>query len=274
MRLRPLVAVIGALSLVSCDRDEVDPDYKAPMINGFLYKVENYDSTVDYNKDFEVFDGDGLRMVPIVTLNGNPVKPYYYNFTAYRYGDADVINVDTTYQLEVTHYWGKAGANVFMPGDFRVTAPSDSYILGRESTLVVVWNSSPGAEWYWADLYCDYEFLDTIGEWDDYSFNLDTVVFDTFIAVPPSRVFPGNVVQLIEGDGSALVWAGDGPAVEPGDTANVVGVGFGFFTAVNEPMERYFYVGAPPLERRSPGSKQSRDKFVGRLRQRWGGATR
>ena len=41
--------------------------------------------------------------------------------------------------------------------------------------------------------------------WDDYTYNLDTVVHDTFVVVTSQMVFPWNVMDVIEGDASALV---------------------------------------------------------------------
>ncbi|MEO0078225.1 MAG: hypothetical protein ABIK86_04405, partial [candidate division WOR-3 bacterium] len=111
-----------------------------------------------------------------------------------------------------------------------------------------------------------YDFYDTLGEWDDYTFQLDTLVFDTVLTVSPTRIFPDFVDSVIEGDGSVMVWAGNGPSIEPGDFGNVRGAGFGFFHAINEPSEVYFYVVAPPLCRRTPSQAATRARFQNRLR--------
>jgi hypothetical protein len=270
---RILVFLLPILLLpIACDhshgRQSWNPTYKEPMINGYLYKVEYYDFTVEYDRDFEVTDNDGLRMVPVVLLNGSPMEVYSYGYTQYRYGDVLPVPVHERYDLEVRHFWGSAFSRVVMPADFRVTNPPRDYILGRESTLVSTWLPSACAQWYWVSLYADYEYYDSLGSWDNYTFTLDTLVYDTFIRVSPERVFPPFVHELIEGDGTAMIWSGNGPAIEPGDLNNVRGIGFGFFNAINEPRERYFFVGAPPAGRRAPGMREVRDRFIERLRRR------
>ncbi len=268
MRLSCGVALLLLVSGCDTTRERLDPGYSEPMINGWLYRVEYYDGSVDYDTDVEVWDNDGLRMVPVVELNGGTLNPYYYHFTQYRYGHSAPFPVHEPYELNVTHYWGEAFSRVVMPGNFCLTSPDTNYVMDMESTLVLTWEPSPGAQWYWLDLYCDYDFLDTFGFWDDYSYNLDTIIGDTFIVVPPGWVFPGYVGDVLEGDGAVLVWAGYGPRIEPGDVGNVRGAGFGFFNAVNEPRERYFWVGSPWKDIHYPRLPQSRDKLLAYLRGR------
>ncbi len=270
MRWLCRLALVGILAAGGCTERgrQFDPQYREPRCDGFLYKMEYYDGSLEYSTYFEVFDYVGLRMIPVVRLNDDRVPVYYYSPALYRYGDWQPFPVDEVYEMEVEHYWGTAFSRVVMPGDFQIAGPDTNYVMGLDSTLVVTWHSSPSAQWYWVDLYCDYEFYDTLFSWDDYSFNLDTVVTDTFLEVPPGRVFPGYVLDLIEGDGSALVWAGNGPSVEPGDVSNVRGAGFGFYNAVNEPMERYFWVGGPWDGGHSSRTRRSRDRLEEKLRRR------
>jgi len=265
---KPAVLFLSVLLLQpACYRTE--SQYKEPMINGFLYRVEYYDRTVEYIRQFEVFDNDGLRMVPVLTLNGVPIRVLSRSPTRYLYGDEETFPVDTTYRLEVRHFWGEAWAEIPMPGNFRMSLPPDEYILPQDSGLVIRWTGSSRAEWYWVDLYIDYEFIDQEGNWDDVSIELDTVLLDTFLLVDPDRIFPAQVDEVLEGDGAALVWAGGGPAEEPGDSGNVQGAGYGFFGSANEPREKYFYVGAPPARRRSPGADSSLEKLINRMRARF-----
>jgi len=238
------------------------------MVWGYLFKVENYDRSIEYDKDFMVFDNDGLRMVPVVLLNGKQVEPYFYGPTAYQYGDTFDIPVYRRYELEVRHYWGTGFCHLVMPADFRLTVPSDTYILKLESTLVSTWRSARGAQWYWVSIFADYDYEDSTGSWENYEFNLDTLVHDTSIALPPNRTFPAFVHKLLEGDALITVWAGYGPPIEPGDYGNVRGTAVGFVNAINQPRERYFYVGAPPLTRRAPEGKTVVARFKRRLRAR------
>jgi len=275
--MRRLVpAVVAALSIIltsaACDTSRgpraENPNYREPMVIGYIWNTEIEDGSIEYDKNVDVYDNDGMRMIPVVTLNEKPVEIYGYGPTVYSYGDNYYNPVNQKYELKVTHYWGDAFSRVVLPGDFRITTPPDTYKLKLESTLVVTWQSSASAQWYWVSLYAAYDFYDTLLQWDDYEFYLDTLVYDTVIAVPPSRVFPGFVESLIEGDGSAMIWAGNGSTTEPGDVGNVRGAGFGYFWAINEPMYVDFYVNAPPVARRVPGVDERRAKLLALLRQR------
>ncbi len=268
-----LVLIAGACLLLGACKlregnPELNPNYREPMINGWVYKTEYWDGSIDYDKNVEVVDNVGLRMVPVVTLNGQPLEIYYYGTTTFRYGDEYYNPVRQKYELNVRHYWGEAFSRVVLPGDFRITGPRSRSILHRESTLVATWQSSFAAQWYWVGIYCDYDFYDSLGDWDDYTFQLDTLVFDTVLTVSPTRIFPGFVDSVIEGDGSVMVWAGNGPSIEPGDVGNVRGAGFGFFHAINEPSEQYFYVVAPPLSRRTVSQPTARARFQALLQAR------
>jgi hypothetical protein len=257
---------------LACDdgggRTGLNPNYKEPMVYGYLFKVEDFGRSILYDKDFEVFDDDGLRMVPIVLLNGRQVEVYSYNPTIYEYGDTYEIPVYRKYELEVKHYWGSGFCHLVMPADFHLTVPPDTYILKKESTLVSTWRASRGSQWYWVSVYVGYDYNDTTGTWDSYEFTLDTLVHDTSIAIPPNQVFPPFVGEVLEGDALITIWAGYGPAVEPGDLGNIRGTAVGFVYAINEPREKYFYVGAPPAARRAPDGRTVLEQFKARLRSR------
>ncbi|MGQ9708254.1 MAG: hypothetical protein ACUVUR_05205 [bacterium] len=240
------------------------------MINGYLYRGEYYDYTIEYERFVKVVDSRGLRMVPVVSLNNETLDVFYYSWTEYRYGDTEEFNVNLAYQLLVEHYWGKAYARVTMPGNFSLINPPERYILDLDSTLFISWYHSPGAEWYQVELVIDYEYRDSTGDEDDFTFTLDTILTDTFLTVASGRIFPGFVMDVIEGDGSAMVLSGCGPAIEPGDKGNVTGSGFGFFNALNEPREKYFYVGAPIVVRRCPEIPKAKERLLERLRRRAG----
>ena len=117
-------------------------------------------------------------------------------------------------------------------------------------------------------IYVNYDYYDTTGVWDNRVFRLDTLMHDTSIAVPPERMFPPVVGQVICGDASVTVWSGYGPPDEPGDLGNVRGNAVGFVNAINEPPTTYFYVGAPPASRRAPDGRSQLERFKARLRSR------
>lgn len=258
-----IVGFLATVIFLNCRHQ--DPNYSEPMINGYLYRGEYYDYSVKYERYVEVFDPKGLRMVPVVRLNDEELEAFYYTWTRYGYGDTVPFVVNQPYELEVTHYFGRAGARVIMPGNFTVVTPPERYILDLDSTLYISWTSSAGAEWYWVEIDIEYDYRDTLGAEDDRSFRLDTLVKDTWLVVGPERIFPGFIEDVYEGDASVMVWSGNGPAIEPGDKGNITGVGFGFFNALNEPREKYFYVGAPIMTRRCPDVRVMRNRLFQRL---------
>ena len=261
-----LLVLSCVVLLLACDDNgqrDLNPNYKEPIVWGYLQKVEG-----SYQKEFQVIDYDGLRMVPIVLLNDKRVEALSFSATEYDYGDSDVIPTYQKYELEVLHYWGTGFCHLVMPGDFNLTSPPDLYILGKESTLVSAWRASRGAQWFWVSVSVNYDYYDTTGTWDNNTFTLDTLVYDTSISVAPSRVFPPFVGEVIDGDGSVTVFSGYGPADEPGDIGNVRGNAVGFVNSINEPPAKYFYVGAPPLTRRAPDGHTVLERLMTRLRAR------
>ena len=266
-----LAALLCVVLSAACDdpggKNDFNPNYKEPIVWGFLSKDFLY-GELTYYREIDVIDYDGLRMAPIVLLNGSQVGLLGYSPFEYDYGDTYAIPAYQKYKLEVQHYWGVGFCHLVMPADFRLTMPPHQYILGQESTLVTAWRASRGAQWYWLSVFVWYDYSDTTGSWDYHEFSLDTLVYDTSIAVLPERIFPPFVGQVIAGDASVTVEAGYGPANEPGDIGNVRGNAVGFVNAVNVPPEKYFYVVAPPLARRAPDGRSELERFKARLRSR------
>lgn len=271
-----LVTLLAAVFLLSCEdgggTNGYNPNYREPMVWGLLSKVWDDEQAVSYQKDFGVFDFDGLRMVPIVLLNDSQVEPYYYSPTEYDYGDTNVIPTNQKYELQVRHYWGTGFCHLVMPGDFALTLPPrlplDTFVLGQGESLASAWRASLGAQWYWLSVYVNYDYYDTLGAWDNLEFRLDTLMRDTWIVVPPEQMFPPFVSQLIEGDGSVTIWSGSGPPVEPGDLGNVRGTAVGFVNAINEPPSKYFAVGTARASRRAPDGRAELERFRAILRSR------
>ncbi|MFO7651754.1 MAG: hypothetical protein R6X13_10505 [bacterium] len=266
---RALPCILLFVAACSSGDPAANPNYSEPLVFAYIYRVEYSDRTVEYDRDVQVYDGKGLRSVPVVELNGERLQPYSYRPTEYRYGDQAPCVVERLYSLTVNHYWGEAFARAVMPGNFAIVAPRARYVHARDSVLHVAWSPSTAAQWYWVEVYADYDYNDSSGSWDSYSFSYDTLLTSTSLDLPPEWVFPGFVAELLEGDGSIVIWAGAGPAIEPGDIGNVKGAGFGFFNGINEPAERYFYVGAPPCVRRvPPPGPARRSRGLARLRSR------
>jgi hypothetical protein len=264
-RIGLLCLACALIALVACHSR--DSRYKEPVVVGFLAK----DATLDqltYEKEVDVVDYDGLRMVPEVLLNGSEIGLLSFSAFECDYGDTNSIPVNQDYDIEVRHYWGNGTCHLVMPGDFGLGLPIDRYILGQDSTLVSNWRRSSGAQWYWVSVFANYDYYDTLGGWDNYTFTLDTLVTDTVLALPPERLFPQFVGEVIDGDGSVTVQAGFGPANEPGDVGNVRGSALGFVSAVNTPADRYFYVGSPTSVRRAPDGRGQQARLKAVLRGR------
>ncbi len=261
-----LVMVINLLNGPGCERR--DAGYSEPMINGWLYRGEYYDNAVEYERYVEVFDPEGLRMVPVVSLNKELLPVSYYSWTKYAYKDSSKFGVNQPYELEVEHYWGKATARVTMPGNFSLRHPGEGYILDLDSTLYVSWSRSAGSQWYFVEIDIEYTYRGVNGEEGEEIIQLDTMLTDTMLVISRERIFPTQVADVYDGDGSVMVWSGNGPAIEPGDKGNVRGSGFGFFNAINEPRERYFYVGAPVFSRRCSDAQSMRIRMKARLLRR------
>lgn len=271
MKTGPLVLLFAVLVL-SCDdggqKTGVNPNYKEPMVWGLLSKYQYPDLSVEYEKNLEVFDFDGLRMVPVVLLNGEQVEALSYAPVSYEYGDTNAIPTYQKYEIEVRHYWGTGFCHLVMPGDFALIAPSDTHTLVQGASLEAAWRVSRGAQWYWFSVYANYDYYDTLGVWDNLEFRLDTLVHDTLMVVPAEQIFPKFVSQVLEGDASVGVWSGYGPPIEPGDFGNVRGTAIGFLNALNAPPAKYFYVGAPPVHRRAPDGRSDLARLKALLRSR------
>jgi hypothetical protein len=252
---------------LSCPR----PIRKEPIVDGFLFKEVQYGGT-SYDRWVEVFDYDGIPQIPIVRLNDRQLDLVSWNPIHAMYEQTDAFKTDTPYALEVEHYWGKAHSRINMPADFRMTWPDTTYTYGRDSLLVARWQRSPGATWYWLNLYLSYDYLDTVGDYDYYEFDKDTVVYDTFCVYERNRFFPWYVRSIVEGEAEFVNWAMDGPQEAPGAVGNVEGSGYGYFMAANQPREAYFIVVSPPAEPmdRSLPARRARERFLSRLRSRSG----
>lgn len=239
------VAWIIFVIIVACSNRH--PDY--PFIDGYLTKAIDYSGDTIWDRYVEVFNDDGLPMIPIVKLNGEAVELYDISIAIRlcTYWDSLHFATNKEYQLTVDHYYGQAQAKVWMPGDFSMIDPKPDYILQRDSALVVTWHKSANASWYWFSIYLEYDFEDSLGGWDSDEFKHDTIVYDTIVRYAPNRFFSENVKRIVEGEAQAGAWACDGPnRWQQGTKGNIRGQGFGFFSATYQPKELDFFVGAPP----------------------------
>jgi hypothetical protein len=241
--IKLIFSTIIIILIASCANKQ---DY--PLIYGKLYKYIDYSNDTVWQRYFEVFDIDGLPMIPLVKLNSAEVEMYQFDYIQCIYYD-DTVHFATNqeYELTVDHYYGQANCKIWMPGDFSMISPGPTYILKSDSVLFITWHKSERASWYWLSVDGDYDYEDSFGEWDNYEFYHDTVVYDTFVRYARNRFIPDYVKNIIEGEAEAGVWALDGPNCwKPGTKGNIRGQGFGYFYSIYEPRLLDFYVGAPP----------------------------
>lgn len=261
MRMFYLIILALCILVTQCIRDK-----SKPAISGFLFKTVYYDGDSAYDRNIQVYNYKGFSAIPLVKLNNEILGIYDWGINWYQFSDENIVLSNKDYELEVSHSDGTAKAKVSMPGNIRFTQPDTSYILKRESTLVIAWQKSSKATWYWLDYYISYEYLDTAGEEDSYDISKDTVITDTFCRLEPNRFFPSYVMNILEGEGEANVWAMDGPIIYPGSNGNVTGQGIGFFHAANQGLDAYFYVGARPSMRKLYKKEASREKLKHKLK--------
>ncbi|MEO0102324.1 MAG: hypothetical protein ABIK81_01315 [candidate division WOR-3 bacterium] len=213
----------------------------------------------DYYKEVYIYSKNGFPKVPIVEINDTTLPIYDCHYNWYRFIEFRRLNIDCQYKLKVTHPNGKSFGEVYLPGPYEILTPESTYILNRDSTLKIFWQKAKGAKWYWLDLTIEYDYEDTLGEWDYYEFWMDTILFDTFCLYEANRFIPSQIDTIFEGEGVINIWAMDGPPILPGSSGNIKGEGYGFFHSAYQPGERYFFVGAPPEERKIKG--KSREKY-------------
>lgn len=259
MNLKFFIIIFIALLIVSCSkRDD-------PLIDAYLTKYVPYVGDTIWDRYVEVFDVNGLPMIPSVKLNDEEVVMEDYDLIQCIYYDTVHFATGQEYKLTVDHYYGQARAKINMPGEFTMLSPDPTYILGRDSVLTITWHKSDKASWYWFSLYLEYDYEDTADDWDVYEFYQDTILYDTIIQYPRRYFFPDYVVRILEGEAEAGTWALDGPnRYEPGTKGNIGGQGLGYFSANYQPRELDFYVGAPP---KTPKLRNS-SKIWDRLREK------
>ncbi len=252
--MRGLRSIIFLLTLLSCQKEKV---YICAFI---LRSVGTPWLYPDYYKEVYVHNKNGFTTIPTSLINDTSLNIYDYHYNWYLFLDFNKLNIDRNYKLEVKYHDGRAEGETYLPGDYEITSPESTYILNRDSILKIHWRKANGAKWYWLDLTIEYDYEDTLGEWDYYEFWKDTILFDTFCIYEKNRFIPGYVETIYEGEGTINIWAMDGPTILPGSKGNISGAGFGFFNTAYQPGERYFYIGAPPKVRRL--LSRSREKLA------------
>jgi|UniRef100_A0A7C3Z2P4 hypothetical protein len=204
----------------------------------------------DYYKEAYLYKSEGFSQIPVVKINDTVLPIYDYSSNWYQFIEFRKLEIDREYRLNVSSPEGNVFGKVYMPGPYEILFPESTYILNKDSSLKVIWRTANKAQWYWLDLTIEYDYEDTLGEWDTYELWMDTILFDTFCFYEKDRFIPSYVATIFEGEGIINIWAMDGPPILPGSQGNITGSGYGFFHAAFQPGERGFFVGSPPKERK------------------------
>jgi hypothetical protein len=231
-----------------------------PLVDGYLSKTW-VGGSLYWDRYVEVYDYErSLPEIPTVLLNGQELDFLDYGGFYATYESNSGFPIDTTYNLDVSHYWGDARARVYMPGDFTVTGPDSTYGLGLDSLLTITWQKARGATSYLIDLSLGYYYTDSQKSLRDTGFDIDTVVSDTFCQYARNHFFPAVVQTVDSGTAVVDVTACDGPQSVPGAKGNIQGAGYGFFFTNNEAPEVGFNVGQPILKRLNQAAPAGRDR--------------
>ncbi|MEO0114422.1 MAG: hypothetical protein ABIK93_02985 [candidate division WOR-3 bacterium] len=255
--------IILILLLVGCSKND------KVYITGFIIKAVRPPFTY-YYKEVYVHNQRGFKMVPNCLINDTALNIDDYHYDYYFFRDYKPFEINRKYKLVLEHAGGKAQGEVYMPNDFAILYPESTYLLVKDSSLQIYWTKAEGATWYWLDIYIDYWYEDSLGEEDEFVFDMDTIVYSNYVVYEKSRLFPPYVARITEGgDGIINVWACDGPPCLPGAEGNIYGAGYGIYNSVNEAPDRFFYVGLPgKRERASRYFNQKLEKLKIRNRAR------
>lgn len=237
-------------------------------ITGFIIRsVGSYYTS--YYKEVYVHNRSGFPIVPSCWINDTALNIDDYHYDYYLFKDYKPFELNQKYKLRLKHSGGEAYGAVRMPADFSILYPESTYLLRSDSALQIYWTKAEGATWYWLDIYIDYWYEDSLGEEDEYVFEMDTIVYRNYVVYDKNRLFPPYVDSITEGgDGIINVWACDGPPCLPGAQGNIFGAGYGIFNTANQPAERYFYVGLPSKDKKShPLRRRCPERKLNKLRQ-------
>jgi len=179
-------------------------------------------------------------VIPWVTVNQETLDVYRYEglYEGYYWDEynyyTDSISVSTgdSIHLKVDYTRGIATASSRVPGGFEITShdTSQTAYISVGSDLTVSWSTSIYADFYRVYFWLYYDYYDTLGDYRRVYFHKDTCVTSTSIIFPASQLFPADLdsVRWSTG-GHFLIWAMNGPILEPGSEGNVTGDGSGFF---------------------------------------------
>lgn len=175
-----------------------------------------------------------ISSIPTVKLNQDNIKfRSFYNAGTSFWDTLRTITEGDEVQLNISDNRGVAGAVVRIPQQFRIQSPDpDSiFILPPHNNFTASWTTSGFSDYYDAYFYLNYEYFPTGGGTSKYfNFQLDTILSNTSIIIPASRLFPADFDSVAGWSyGYFQITAMNGPRPEIGTQGNVTGDGIGFF---------------------------------------------
>lgn len=198
----------------------------------------------------EYMDVNGVSMIPMVSLNDDTLPIYDMYPTDIMYLNEDDLEMPfgESYPLKVSSEHGLSSANLVYPDSFALVSPASGSTLnlttGNEN-IPLVWRKSDGAEWYYISYLIEFDYVDTLGNYDYiYKYSSDTVT-DTSLSISLDELFGSRfdaVDTIIYGYGQYQVMACSGPILEPGATGNISGADKGFYWLRYAPSSVYFSI--------------------------------
>ncbi len=185
---------------------------------------------------------------------------FYSNSLSVGPGDPATLTVD---YLSASGDSMQASAGITIPQDFTVTP--DFIVATQNDTVRLDWTPSAGADGYYIIIATQVEYMDTLGIYYRHSFELDTIVADTFFEMAAAPFFPEGIDPgLYLGPQYMISYvrlsAVSGPVFAE-DSQNITGDGYGFVYGENLSPEIVLDLAVPA---KFPGEAAAPD-VAGRL---------
>jgi hypothetical protein len=183
--------------------------------------------------------------MPSVDINGDGL-PLFLEGVIYSSGfnfwDGIFLDMGTSAVLTVSYNEGgdhmAAGATVAVPDTFDLlSSPGDPLplIISPAGSLLVEWESAPGADYYWLLIDYDGDYRDDSGNAIDFNRSMAVSVQDTSYYLYGSNIFPDrdDIDYYTSFSGDIYIYAVDGP-IGSGGEPNITGDAVGSFSGITE----------------------------------------
>jgi len=255
MRKLVLLIILAAF-IIGCgggQRASIDADIVAYHSNNILYR----------EADVTGYMYNGFKTIPLVYVNEETLWISQFNYSPFMFnyvGDVPWVNLGSECKLEVDYGDGRGEATDTLPTEFLITSPTGGDTLHKGEDLIVNWQTSTGADWYWLYIDISYDYIDTSGGFNYFNFDLDTMVTGTAYTLTSSRIFPGDVDTIFWNSNYVDMEAISGPQLLPGAEGNIKGDAVGFFWCRYDAQRVWFNIGPLACESREHNETEIREK--------------